>query len=110
MPGRRSAGERTGLSWVWDDHRVGGRGRWPAIEQTRTGYCGDRDRQGRYWRHGRGATLGQAPHPGRHGDAFTKAVFLDFLHSKGETNFSVSTMRVKANKGDLEGACRENTR
>lgn len=43
-------------------------------------------------------------------DPFQKATFLDFLHNKGEGNFFSSTMRRKANAGDWEGACRENTR
>lgn len=43
-------------------------------------------------------------------DPFQQATFLDFLHNKGEGNFFTSTMRRKANLGDWEGACRENTR
>lgn len=43
-------------------------------------------------------------------DAFAQATFIDFLHNKGEGNFSTSTMRRKANAGDLVGACRENPR
>ena len=41
---------------------------------------------------------------------FAQATFLDFLHNKGEGAFTTSTMRRKANAGDLEGACRENPR
>ena len=43
-------------------------------------------------------------------DPYQKAVFLDFLHNKGEGALRGSTMLRKANAGDLEGACRENTR
>lgn len=43
-------------------------------------------------------------------DPFIKATFLDFIHNKGSTNFSTSTMRRKANAGDLAGACNENPR
>lgn len=43
-------------------------------------------------------------------DAFAQATFIDFLHNKGEGAFSTSTMRRKANAGDLVGACRENPR
>lgn len=43
-------------------------------------------------------------------DPFTQATFIDFAWNKGETNFSTSTMRRKANAGDLLGACRENPR
>lgn len=43
-------------------------------------------------------------------DPFQKATFLDFIHNKGEGNFFDSTMRRKANAGDVVGACRENTR
>lgn len=41
---------------------------------------------------------------------FQKATFLDFLHNKGGGALTDSTMRRKANAGDLEGACRENPR
>jgi len=41
---------------------------------------------------------------------YQQAVFLDFLHNKGESALATSTMRRKANAGDLEGACRENPR
>ena len=43
-------------------------------------------------------------------DAFAQGTFIDFLHNKGEANFSTSTMRRKANAGDLVGACIENPR
>ncbi|THJ32472.1 lysozyme [Lampropedia aestuarii] len=43
-------------------------------------------------------------------DPFARATFLDFLHNKGAENFSTSTMKRKANAGDLAGACRENPR
>ncbi|WP_120967065.1 endolysin [Comamonas sp. lk] len=43
-------------------------------------------------------------------DAFAQGTFIDFLHNKGAANFSTSTMRRKANAGDLQGACRENPR
>ena len=41
-------------------------------------------------------------------DAITQATFLDFVHNKGEGALSASTMRRKANAGDVAGACREN--
>jgi lysozyme len=41
-------------------------------------------------------------------DDFTKATFIDFTWNKGEQKLEISTMRAKANRGDLEGACREN--
>jgi lysozyme len=41
-------------------------------------------------------------------DAITQATFLDFIHNKGEGALSTSTMRRKANAGDVAGACREN--
>lgn len=41
---------------------------------------------------------------------YTKATFLDFMHNKGDGALSGSTMRRKANAGDLPGACRENPR
>lgn len=41
---------------------------------------------------------------------YQQAVFLDFIHNKGEWNFATSTMLRKANAGDLLGACRENPR
>lgn len=41
---------------------------------------------------------------------YQQAVFLDFIHNKGEGALAGSTMLRKANAGDLEGACRENTR
>lgn len=41
---------------------------------------------------------------------FQKAVFLDFIHNKGDGALDGSTMRRKANAGDLLGACRENPR
>ena len=37
-------------------------------------------------------------------DPFVKAVFLDFIHNKGDGSLAGSTMRGKANSGDLEGA------
>lgn len=43
-------------------------------------------------------------------DAFAQAVFLDFVWNKGAQALESSTMRAKANRGDLEGACRENSR
>lgn len=43
-------------------------------------------------------------------DPFTQGVLLDFIHNKGIAALSGSTMRCKANAGDLQGACRENTR
>ena len=43
-------------------------------------------------------------------DAFVQGQFIDFIHNKGEANFASSTMRRKANAGDLMGACRENPR
>lgn len=43
-------------------------------------------------------------------DPFVQATFLDFLHNKGDAAFAASTMRRKANAGDLIGACRENPR
>lgn len=41
-------------------------------------------------------------------DAITQATFLDFIHNKGEGALAASTMRRKANAGDVQGACREN--
>lgn len=41
---------------------------------------------------------------------FVQGQFIDFLHNKGEGAFTSSTMRRKANAGDLVGACRENPR
>lgn len=41
-------------------------------------------------------------------DDFAKATFIDFAWNKGEQKLEISTMRAKANRGDLEGACREN--
>ena len=43
-------------------------------------------------------------------DPFAQAVFIDFVHNKGADALATSTMRRKANAGDLEGACRENPR
>ncbi|WP_019703089.1 glycoside hydrolase family protein [Paracidovorax oryzae] len=43
-------------------------------------------------------------------DPFAQAVFLDFVWNKGPQALEGSTMRAKANRGDLEGACRENPR
>lgn len=43
-------------------------------------------------------------------DAFPRAAFIDFVHNKGAENLRTSTMRRKANAGDLLGACRENPR
>lgn len=43
-------------------------------------------------------------------DDFARATFIDFIHNKGETNLSTSTLLRKANAGDLEGSCRENPR
>lgn len=39
-----------------------------------------------------------------------RATFIDFIHNKGEGAFATSTMRRKANAGDIVGACRENPR
>lgn len=41
---------------------------------------------------------------------FTQGAFIDFVHNKGAEKLADSTMRRKANAGDLAGACRENTR
>lgn len=43
-------------------------------------------------------------------DPFVQGTFIDFVHNKGAQNLEASTMRRKANSGDLEGACRENPR
>lgn len=43
-------------------------------------------------------------------DDFTRATFIDFIHNKGAQAFEGSSMRGKANRGDLAGACRENPR
>lgn len=43
-------------------------------------------------------------------DPFQQATFLDFIHNKGDGSLEGSTMRRKANAGDLVGACRENPR
>ena len=40
-------------------------------------------------------------------DPFAQAVFIDFVHNKGSDALATSTMRRKANAGDLLGACRE---
>jgi len=39
-----------------------------------------------------------------------QAVFIDFIHNKGEGALYTSTLLRKANAGDVVGACRENTR
>lgn len=43
-------------------------------------------------------------------NAYQQASFIDFVHVKGATALTTSTMRGKANAGDLVGACRENPR
>lgn len=43
-------------------------------------------------------------------DPFVQGTFIDFVHNKGPDALATSTMRRKANAGDLEGACRENPR
>lgn len=43
-------------------------------------------------------------------NVFQRATFIDFIHNKGEGAFTGSTMRRKANAGDIVGACRENPR
>lgn len=43
-------------------------------------------------------------------DDFTKATFIDFIWNKGEGAFETSTMRVLANRGELDAACRQNPR
>lgn len=43
-------------------------------------------------------------------DAFSQGTFIDFVHNKGSQALADSTMRRKANAGDLAGACRENPR
>lgn len=43
-------------------------------------------------------------------DAFAQATFIDFVWNKGPQALEGSTMRRKANAGDLAGACRENPR
>lgn len=43
-------------------------------------------------------------------DPFVQGTFIDFVHHKGGASLSTSTMRAKANAGDLEGACRETPR
>ena len=43
-------------------------------------------------------------------DPFVQGQFIDWLHNKGEGAFTTSTMRRKANAGDLVGACHENPR
>lgn len=43
-------------------------------------------------------------------DDFARATFIDFIWNKGEGNFETSTMRVLANRGQLEPACRQNPR
>ena len=43
-------------------------------------------------------------------DPFVQGAFIDFVHNKGAANLATSTMRAKANAGDLVGACRENPR
>ncbi len=39
-----------------------------------------------------------------------QAVFIDFIHNKGEAALAGSTLLRKANAGDVAGACRENLR
>ncbi|WP_312527543.1 glycoside hydrolase family protein [Comamonas sp.] len=39
-----------------------------------------------------------------------QAVFIDFIHNKGEGALYTSTLLRKANAGDVVGACRENPR
>ena len=39
-----------------------------------------------------------------------QAVFIDFIHNKGEPALAGSTLLRKANAGDVVGACRENPR
>ena len=41
---------------------------------------------------------------------FVQAVFIDFLHNKGEPAFTGSTMRAQANGGMLRAACAQNPR
>ena len=43
-------------------------------------------------------------------DPFVQGTFIDFVHNKGAQNLEASSMRRKANAGDLIGACRENPR
>lgn len=43
-------------------------------------------------------------------DPFVQGTFIDFVHNKGAANLEASSMRRKANAGDLAGACRENPR
>lgn len=43
-------------------------------------------------------------------DPFVQGSFIDFVHNKGVAALTTSTMRRKANAGDLLGACRENPR
>lgn len=43
-------------------------------------------------------------------DDLQRAVFIDFIHNKGEGALSTSTLLRKANAGDVVGACRENPR
>lgn len=41
---------------------------------------------------------------------YQKATFMDFTHNKGIGNLNSSTMLKKANRGDIVGACKENTK
>ncbi|SFE10261.1 glycoside hydrolase family protein [Paracidovorax konjaci] len=43
-------------------------------------------------------------------DPFVRATFVDFTWNKGAQALAGSTMRAKANRGDLPGACMENPR
>lgn len=43
-------------------------------------------------------------------DPFVQGSFVDFVHNKGAQNLADSSMRRKANAGNLIGACRENPR
>lgn len=43
-------------------------------------------------------------------DAYTRATFIDFGWNKGIGALASSTMRAKANAGDLQGACKQNER
>ncbi|GEM_PF-390253 len=43
-------------------------------------------------------------------DPFVQGQFIDFVHNKGAGSLASSTLRRKANAGDLAGACNENPR
>ncbi|MFA5386817.1 MAG: endolysin [Candidatus Paceibacterota bacterium] len=64
--------------------------------------------RGRYLDYER--TLRQDVPAWAHLGALQQAVFMDFLHNKGEAKWRTSTMRRLLLAGDVDGACRQNER